>query len=75
MPLSATVFEDYMEATARHRNNISQLWSLSVLIARLDAARIDRARLIDIAHDTHRPDVIRLQSAACCATRFPPIIG
>ncbi|MCF1503810.1 hypothetical protein L0F51_08560 [Afifella sp. H1R] len=60
MPLSATVFEDYMAATARERNNIRQLWALGALIARLDATRIDKARLIDIAHDTNRPDIIRL---------------
>lgn len=69
MPLSATVFEDYMEAAARQRNDISQLWSLGVLIARLDSARINQNRLIDIAHDTHRPDVIRL--AVCRLLRDP----
>jgi NACHT domain len=69
MPLSATVFEDYLTKAAGLRDNVDQLWSIGVLLARLDRTRIERSRMIAVAHDRGQPDLIRL--SVCRLLRDP----
>jgi hypothetical protein len=70
MPLSATVFEDYLAAARRDRRHVEQLWALGVLIGRLDSKPIGRTRLMETAHDSTLPDIIRL---AVCRLLIDPL--
>ncbi|MES3055048.1 hypothetical protein O6V14_05340 [Sphingomonas faeni] len=69
MPQSAAVFEVYLATAKRHADNVSPLWSIAVLIARLDARRIPAERLAAVAQDRGQPDMIRL--AVCRLLKQP----
>ena len=69
MPQSAAVFEVYLETAKRHAGNASPLWSIAVLIARLDASRIPSERLAAVAQDRAQSDMIRL--AVCRLLKRP----
>lgn len=69
MPQSAAVFDVYLATVKQHTGNVSSLWSIAVLIGRLDARRIPAERLAAVAQDRAQPDMIRL--AVCRLLKQP----